>query len=263
MNKEMIQRIHRIYNRILSVLIIIAGICFITACLGIYQSGDQPYSREAVAVAFSGIALPVYLCLVMIVGGFIFELFDSTETVKFKTPKAYLHIIGQLRSKRNLSDCTKELRIAIESEEKSRKLHQIISLVVLGISSAIFLIYALNGAHFHQSEINTSMIQAMYRFIPCIAISFGYAIFTLYHNRKSYEKEIELLKQLPVLKSSVSIDTQKTDKQASAETKHILIFRSVFLCLSFIILIYGFISGGTADVLTKAINICTECIGLG
>ncbi|MBQ8580085.1 MAG: thioredoxin [Oscillospiraceae bacterium] len=26
---------------------------------------------------------------------------------------------------------------------------------------------------------------------------------------------------------------------------------------------YGAAAGGTADVLTKAVNICTECVGLG
>ncbi|MBE6563056.1 MAG: thioredoxin [Ruminococcaceae bacterium] len=35
------------------------------------------------------------------------------------------------------------------------------------------------------------------------------------------------------------------------------------LILAAAALIYGAIAGGTADVLTKAVNICTECIGLG
>ncbi|MBR6784589.1 MAG: thioredoxin [Clostridia bacterium] len=35
------------------------------------------------------------------------------------------------------------------------------------------------------------------------------------------------------------------------------------LLIALVLLIYGYILGGTADVLTKAVNICTECIGLG
>ena len=35
------------------------------------------------------------------------------------------------------------------------------------------------------------------------------------------------------------------------------------IVLAVALLVYGFISGGTADVLTKAKNICTECVGLG
>ena len=260
MNKEMLQKIHSIYNKILSVVIIIAGICLMVACVGIYQSGDQPYSRESVAAAFSGIAFPVYLSLFMIVLGFLFELLSPSERKKEKTPKAYLHIIKQLRSKKDLSACSADLTAAIEAQQNSRKLHTTISMVILGIASVLFLIYALNGAHFHQSEINTSMIQAMYRLIPCMAVSFGYAVFAHYHNRKSMEQEIELLKQVPNAANATAIqDADPTDKSE----KQVKIFRTAFLCIGLFLLIYGFISGGTVDVLTKAINICTECIGLG
>ena len=37
----------------------------------------------------------------------------------------------------------------------------------------------------------------------------------------------------------------------------------VILVLAVGLLILGYCTGGTADVLTKAINICTECVGLG
>lgn len=256
MTKEKLQKIHHIYNWILSVVIVIAGICLITACLGIYHSGDHPYSREAVAAAFSGIAFPVYLCIIMIICGIIFELLSPIKADKAKTPKAYLHIIKQLRSKKDLTACSEDLRTAIEAEPKKRKLHTTILAVILVVSSALFLVYALNGTHFHQSEINSSMIQAMYRLIPCLAVSFGYAVFTAYHNRKSFEQEIELLKQAPAAATVQNATDVSSDKQ-------VLIFRTAVLCIGLFLFVYGFISGGTIDVLTKAINICTECIGLG
>ena len=39
--------------------------------------------------------------------------------------------------------------------------------------------------------------------------------------------------------------------------------RYAFLAFGIAIMVYGFLSGGTVDVLTKAVNICTECVGLG
>jgi len=39
--------------------------------------------------------------------------------------------------------------------------------------------------------------------------------------------------------------------------------RCVLVCAAVVLLVYGYLAGGTADVLTKAINICTECVGLG
>ncbi len=268
MNNETLKRIHHIYNAILSIVIVIAGFCLMRACLGIYRSGDQPYSREAVAAAFAPIAFPVYLCIAMVVFGFIFELLSPTDIGKVKTPRAYLHMIEQLRNKKDITGCSDDLGTSLEKEIKSRKLHTTVSLVILGVSGAFFLSYALNSAHFHQSEINTSMIQAMYRLLPCVIISFGYGIFSLYHNRASMEREIELLKQAPSLDASAASEKKRVSEAKQLEQqknsdKKTVIFRNAFLCIGLFLLIYGFISGGTADVLTKAINICTECIGLG
>jgi len=268
MNNETLKRIHHIYNAILSIVIVIAGFCLMRACLGIYRSGNQPYSREAVAAAFAPIAFPVYLCIAMVVFGFIFELISPTDIGKTKTPRAYLHMIEQLRLKKDIAGCDENLHNSLEKEVKNRKLHATISMVILGVSGVFFLSYALNSTHFHQSEINTSMIQAMYRLLPCVAVSFGYGIFTLYHNRASMEREIDLLKQAPSLDASAAsekkhISEAKQLEQQKNSDKKTVIFRNAFLCIGLFLLIYGFISGGTADVLTKAINICTECIGLG
>jgi hypothetical protein len=59
--------------------------------------------------------------------------------------------------------------------------------------------------------------------------------------------------------------TAKAKEEASpnCSKKSIQIAKYAILCLAVGILIYGFLLGGTKDVLTKAINICTECVGLG
>ena len=41
------------------------------------------------------------------------------------------------------------------------------------------------------------------------------------------------------------------------------LLRSAVLAAALVLLLCGFFTGGAADVLTKAANICTECIGLG
>ena len=41
------------------------------------------------------------------------------------------------------------------------------------------------------------------------------------------------------------------------------IVRITILCLGVLFIILGVMNGGSRDVLVKAINICTECIGLG
>ena len=81
------KRIHKIYGIVLSAVLIIAGICLIAACVGIYLSGDKPFSPASVAAAFSGIAIPVYLCLALIVGGLILDGFFPEEVKKLPAEK--------------------------------------------------------------------------------------------------------------------------------------------------------------------------------
>ena len=45
--------------------------------------------------------------------------------------------------------------------------------------------------------------------------------------------------------------------------KTVNIARVAILCLGVLFIILGVMNGGARDVLVKAINICTECIGLG
>ncbi len=39
--------------------------------------------------------------------------------------------------------------------------------------------------------------------------------------------------------------------------------RGIILAISLLFILLGIFNGGADDVLIKAINICTECIGLG
>lgn len=147
MTKETKMRILRIYSILLGAVIVIAAICLMAGCLSIYNSGDQPYSREIVAETFSKIAIPVFLCIGMIVLGFVLNFLLSPA-----------------------------------DEKKEKK--------------------------------------------------------------------------------TVSINKELSEADL-LEAKRIRISRYCILGVAVLFLVYGLATGGIADVLAKAINICTECIGLG
>lgn len=256
MTKESTMRLHRIYNILFSMVLVAAGICLIIGDLTIYNSGDQPFSRESVAATFSTIAFPVYLALVMTVISFVWEFFSPSEKEKAPKAKDYPALLETLYNRKDFAKADASVQEEIKALWRNRKLHIIIRTIVLIVCSVIFLFYALNSANYHQSEINASMIQAMKLLVPCSLISFGYALFVSYHNEKSYQKEIELIKALPSL-------TSKEDCEIVSGEKNINPYRNAILIASLILVIYGLLNGGTVDVLAKAINICTECIGLG
>ncbi len=254
------KRIHFLYGIVLGAVAVIAGICLIAACVGIYRSGDHPFSRESVAAAFKTIAVPVYALLALVIGGFILDIFLPREKTKPAAEKQYGAILERLHRKLDLNCCESSMRISIEKQRKSRRLHGYITLGLLIVCSAVFLSYGANMQNFHKEDMNGSMIKAMYLFTPCLLIPFGYGVFTAYFSRRSIKKEIELVKQA-IAAGNPAPQVQTTAKEQS--TKPAVIAKYAILAVSLAVLIYGFFAGGTADVLAKAAAICTECVGLG
>lgn len=250
----------RVYSILLGIVIVIAGICLMAGCLSIYNSGDQPYSREVVAQTFSGIAFPVYLCLAMTLLGFVLEVIVPSAPVKAKAEKPYAHLLSRLHTSRDLNSCSEDIRSEIASLQKKRNLRVILRTVVILATCVVIFAYGLNGSNFHESDINGSMIRAMYILIPFLLISFGFALFTNICNERSIQKEIELMKQAPAIDKASAKAEENT---AVSDDKKLLITRCTILAVGIFFLVFGFVTGGTADVLAKAINICTECIGLG
>jgi len=258
MKKEHAQLFRRIYGTLTGAAAVIAGICLMIACLDIYRSGgDQIFTPEKVAQAFAPIAVPVYLCLALAVGGFLLELVLPAESKKRKAVKNLQATLDRLMEKRDLDNCDESLKQAILSQRASRKRDWLISLFVLAVCSIGFLVYALNPAHFHQSQINESMVKAVAILFVCLAAPFGCALGAAYRAKASLQKEIDLVKEIEA--------GAKKEKAAPCKScdKGVLAVRCVLVCAAVVLLVYGYLAGGTADVLTKAINICTECVGLG
>ncbi len=245
----------RIYNVAVSVSIIAAGACFITGCLSIYYGGgDEPYSRQIVAETFRSIAISVFTCLALTLGGFVWELISPAPVQTSKPPKDYPFLIARLASKKDLTSDT-NAQLALRREHNRRLSHTVIRTALTLVGMIVFGVYCMHTGHF-TDNINASVIRAMWIALPCFAIPFGYAVFTAFYNAKSYERELNILKSLPASSSEPTAVTTPQDK-------HLLWIRIALLVLAVGCTVYGLLAGGTVDVLTKAINICTECIGLG
>lgn len=248
---------HRIFGIVLSVAVFIAGICLAAGALTIYYGeGDPPYSREAVADTFSTIAVPVFACLLLTAIGFVWEWVSPLPLKKTRVRPDRTAQLSRLRAKKDADAASQDTDDAIAREQTRRRVLITVRTVLILIGAAAFAVYALNGEHYNTTDINTSIIRAMAVLLPCAVIPFGYSVFAVYAIDKSYQREIALLKELP--SAATAPDDKVTDNAAP-----LTIVRIVLLLAATALLLYGFFAGGTADVLTKAINICTECIGLG
>ncbi len=262
--------IHIIYSIVLSVMLAVAGICLIVACVGIYRSGSRPFTPESVAAAFATIALPVYICLGLVFGSFVLNAALPLPRKKRSAVRQEEAQLAKLHRRLLESSCEAALAQKIIREQSKRKLHSILTLVLLILGSIAFLLYGANPANFHQSEINASMVKAMYVLLPCMAIPFCYSIFAAYACRASVRRETALVKeaiasvrQETALVKDAIASGETAARPAPANKEKLPWLRYALLVFAVAILVYGFFAGGTKDVLTKAINICTECVGLG
>ena len=257
MSNKTIGMIRRVYGILLTISILIAAVCLMAACLEIYDSGNGTFSREAVAAAFSPIAAPVVLCLALVLLSFPLNLLPQA-TEKRKSGKNNTLILQRLHSKADLGACDAVLQDAVAALQKGRRLRRSVTLGLLAATFLIFMIYVLTGDRFLLPDITTSMQQAMLVLLPCLAITFGYGIFAHYRSEKSILAEIELMKQ--------AVKEAPAEPEANAELEvkmNVNTLRTAITLVAVAVLLFGYFTGGTADVLTKAINICTECIGLG
>ena len=247
------KRIHQLYSVLLSILLIVSGICLIAACISIYQLGNDPYTPESVASAFAGITWAIYPCLLLTFGGFLLDIFFPAPLVKSPIQKQYAMILKKLYEK---ADPGKDP--AICKEQRTRKLHKYIAAGLFATGSIIFLLYGTNAGNFDSSDITGSMIRAMYWLLPCMAVPFFYAVFTAFYCKASLQREIELMKQQVAAGAAAPVPAPK-----KAIRLPLVNLRWLLLAAAVVFLVYGYIAGGTEDVLTKAVNICTECVGLG
>ena len=84
---------------------------------------------------------------------------------------------------------------------------------------------------------------------------------TAYVTEKSAECELKLLRD--AVANGTPIAKAGTLDESEREVNTVKIARLAILAVAIVFVIIGIFNGGMADVLAKAVKICTECIGLG
>lgn len=256
MNFKSLSRIRKPLRILLSISLLAAGLCLMGACLWIFRSGLAPFSRESVAAAFRYIQLPVYLSLGLILLTVPAELLLSKEEAPLPPARQLRMLLRRTQARIDLSRCDDDLRKQVLALRSDRRLYRGIGWAILFFSCVLFLTYGFNADNYHPVHIDRSVIRAMFWLLPCTLIPFLYGLFAERKNHASMVKELELLKTAP--KESRVAPAKPVSKQDLISW-----IRLGLLVLSVMILLGGIFAGGAKEVLTKAANICTECIGLG
>lgn len=246
------KKLNKIFTIAVSVQTILMGIFFIIQVLRIYYANNSTYTRE-ICGKYLLQMLPVIIIWVLLV---LFSAFYFKKE-KEKLPK--LTNIGKLiYLENNCPDYTnQESEYILKSEQKKRKIALIICFIITIVCSLMGLLYLLNGKHFVSNDnLSEQAAKLAIHLLPWCIIAFTSFIIFAYYEEKSARKSIEVIKE--IIKSNGKVKKIKKDNK-----KIINVARIVFIAIAIFLIVFGLINDDATSVLQKAINICTECIGLG
>lgn len=140
-----------------------------------------------------------------------------------------------------------------KAEETLRRKVCYVTFGMVMLCAGMSLVYLLKRDHFTSWDLELVMGRMLAHTLPWIVLAFAAVIAASFVCRRSLEREIHLLK---------GICGDKVPDAASKPSR-LLSVRIALYVLAAVLIMDGISNGGMRDVLIKAINICTECIGLG
>ena len=248
------------YGRIIAltttVCIILLGIMFITCCAHLYfNGGDQPYSRERAGKYLLVLAIPSLITLASVVVGIVYNL-KTGEIDVDKTERTHSEMLHSFASRYEFNSFPKDVQSAVIAERNKRKIMKLVAYCASAVLALVAVIYLTLVSKYTIENLNGDVILALAVALPLAVISVAIHIPVAYMVEKSSAKEISILKE--------SIKTNGAPKLAEKKQDEALdVAKYVILGVAVLLIVLGIFNGGMADVLNKAVKICTECIGLG
>lgn len=228
----------------------------IVQCADIYFTGAAPsnltetgvyihpiYSRELVGERFASMAWSVWLWLALLVAALAVR--QPAAKAAVKPPVANQLALMQKRV---------ETTPGMAREQKKRKLLFAVCAAICAACAAAVGLYMSDLTHFASRDLEPVIGAMLLHVVPWVAVAF---VSIMVFEQLNYRS---MLAELEEEKNSLKRKPRHTKVQS---TKARSAARAVLYAAAVALLIAGVLNGGMRDVLIKAINICTECIGLG
>lgn len=227
-------------------------------CIDIYLTGNSPanldasgvhiapvYTWENVGERLSALALPL--------GGYAVLLLAAVIASAGRAPEKPPHALTPVNRLRLIKGRIPQLPEAALAEEKRRRNVLLAMGTALLVCCGMCLAYLLNGSNFISWDLETVMGDLLLHIVPWIVLGFA----VIY--AASVVCDRSMLRECEALRGQVlSAPVPEKRRTLPIGWVRVLLYAAAIL---FILL--GVLNGGWYDVLVKAINICTECIGLG
>lgn len=262
------EKIRYLYAIAIGVFVVAMGIAFICVAADIYYSGGATqgaFTQEVVVKRLQHLAIPFIILIGAIAVGAVFPLF----TVRMKPTKE--HAVKLLSEKLPSGGEGEEYEAAEKNFKKLRNIRLYVwageCAVLLGCTVAV-LVYMLNTSHFLSENITGEIFAMVKNVLPWIAVAFVTLVGVAVANGYIAGKQVKELKALIKYGNREPREHGEPEwiikaKKALSSDITLWVARGIVFVVAVTFIILGIVNGGANDVLIKAINICTECIGLG
>jgi cytochrome c biogenesis protein CcdA len=251
------------YGRIISiatsVCTVLLGIAFIISTAHLYfTGGDNPYSTERVGDYLSLLIIPSVITIILAILGIVYNL-KVGETDVQTTKRTSGELLSSFEGRYSLEDFDSETVSAVKAEKKKVRNLNICIHLVSALLFALSFVYIAFVADYSVEDLNRDVISALAVGLPLAAIGLAIQIPRILLSEKSAERQLNLMKESIKRNGAPKVKA----KQNYGSSDYSMIIKYSILGLALVFVVLGVLNGGMADVLEKAVRICTECIGLG
>ena len=254
-----IKTVSRVLSIALAACTLLLALLLIVQCVSIYCAGISPanhsdtgvlindiYSPEIVAAGFSQIRWAFYLWLAAFIGSLLCLALGPAERKNAVAPP----IENRLLLFRSRTSPTPEM----QAETRRRRVAAAVCGTVCALCALMVAIYVCNLQNFSSRELESVLGRMLLHITPWICLAFIALTVLSEYRYKSMLRELESAKSAP-----------RCDSKAQPKKTRALVpaLRAAIILAAVLLLVAGVYNGGMRDVLVKAVNICTECIGLG
>lgn len=243
---------------LLAAATVLLAALLIGQCLAIYSAGTSPdnfnaagvkinaiYTREGVALRLSRIAWAFWLWAAALAAAVICRrLRPLTRKALPPSPETRLWLIAARR----------EPTPAMEKEERFRRLAGWLCAAACVLCAGFSAWYLLDRRHFTSTDLETVMAAMAVRVFPLVLLGLAALMALAQARYRSVLREIAAAQAAPPRPAEKPIEGRRPWRPG---------LRAALYLAALALLVAGILNGGMYDVLVKAVNICTECIGLG
>ncbi len=253
----------KLYLILQSVLCVVLVILLAVSAISIYREGkalkaEDPmasiYTREKTAEKFKPIAPLFFAAIGLTVAGWILAVKDESAGRPVKD-----------------AEYTRNLIVArVASPSEAMKVEHAKQKKLLWGGWALFALfmvpialYMLNGAHFPDGNLEEMIALLAMHVLPWVVLGLGCLAVSGHLQEKSIQREIAAAQAQIKEEKEAGIEPEPKPETRVKNPKAKRAFQVVVVIAAVVFIILGVMNGSAKAVLTKAANICTECVGLG